>query len=67
MNTLLHDLTSQIANFSRQNVTVENGYSFHNIHHCSVQITSLIIARRHSTDNTEIPILHALFLLHFCH
>ena len=25
------------------------------------------IAIRHSTDNTEIPILHALFLLHFCH
>ena len=42
MKILLHDLISQIANFSRQNVTVENSYFFHNIHHCSVQITSLI-------------------------
>ena len=25
------------------------------------------IAIKHSTDNTEIPILHALFLLHFSH
>ena len=42
MKILLHDLTSQIANFSRQNVTFENSYFFHNIHYCSVQITSLI-------------------------
>ena len=42
MKILLRDLTSQIANFSRENVTVENSYFFHNIHHCSVQITSLI-------------------------
>ena len=25
------------------------------------------IAIRHSTDNIKIPILHALFLLHFSH
>ena len=27
----------------------------------------IIIAIRHSTDNTKIPMLDALFLLHFCH